>query len=234
MNNKLFEEVNRIKTIMGVTTPFNLINESVEDDCEDTLKKAGYLVYSPQERKTMSEECESNPKIKCVTGFLSGAGKADSSYYVKKKRGFCYVTYKSDKISITGKSNGTDTTISIPKNVWTFFDNDDGVSGGDVSRIRTLDKVYSATTEVLGVQENINIIDSGEQIAQVQYKGKYTCTGGEISVTGMQLIGYYNFKDYRNLKESGANFFVEIGGAKYETKNLVSNNFDVSGTLLDT
>lgn len=228
MNNKLFEEVNRIKTIMGVTTPFNLINESVEGDCEDTLEKAGYLVYSPQERKSMSETCQSNPKVKCVTGFLSGAGKDDSSYYVKKKRGFCYVTYKSDTIDITGKSNGTDTTISIPKNVWTFFDN------GDVSRIRTLEKVYSATTEVLGTQENINIIDSGEQIAQVQYKGKYTCTGTEVSVTGMNLIGYYNFKDYRNLKESNANFFVEVGGAKYETKNLVSNNFDVSGALLDT
>jgi hypothetical protein len=166
MKNNLLTEITHIKKLMG-------INESTDQECEEQLEKAGYIVYNPREQKNIDLGCEEKEKIKCVKTWLDNNGISSSNYRVGKYKSFCYILVDSnDSINQDGEN--------LKKKTWTFWDN------GDVLYIRTFDTLQTNP-------------DNNLKYSQVQYKGKYKCEGSDLKWEDLNYEGVYEFKKYDKL-----------------------------------
>lgn len=177
MKNNLITEIQHIKKLMG-------INESSNDECEDQLEKAGYIVYSKSELRNIDLGCEEKEKIKCVKKWMDDNGISSSRYRIGKYKSYCYIVVESvDSINQDGQN--------LKKKTWTFWDN------GDVTYIRTFD--------VLQIDpSNTNL-----KYSQVQYKGKYECGGSDLKWTDLIYQGVYEFGKYDKMVELPLSYMIK-------------------------
>lgn len=193
MKNNLITEIQHIKKLMG-------INESSNEECEDQLQKAGYIVYSKQELRDIDLGCEEKEKIKCVKKWMDDNGISSSRYRIGKYKSYCYIVVQSDdSINQDGKK--------LKKKTWTFWDN------GDVTAIVTFSNLQ------------IDPSDSNLKYSQVQYKGRYECDGSDLNWTDLKYQGVYEFGKYDNLKEIPGTYLINLpDGTKVMVAKIIATN----------
>ena len=203
-NKNLLTEISRIKSIMGIKEEIIYLNESVESECEKTLERAGYKVYSPNEQRSMDSTCAEDEKMKCVSKFFTDNGKEKGStpgnYNIRKNKGLCYVVWRSEDTIELEDEGGNKKTL--PWRTIAFYDND------DIVFIETLDEVHTKEMDFDGAKVNSAILSEDSKVAQVQFKGKYKCENGSITWSNLKAQGYYNFGSFKTLSTDAKVFSV--------------------------
>jgi hypothetical protein len=115
-NKLLQEEINRVKTIMGLT-------EDTDMACADQLEEKGYNVKDPSEVDKLEAECEEKHNIKCVKAALVNANIDEDQYEMRRfTSGECYIMVSDNtergrlrSLNLTFWEDGSLTFIGIFK-----------------------------------------------------------------------------------------------------------------------
>jgi len=167
--NKLIqEEINRVKTIMGLTEQMSV------DGCRDYLEDLNYVVDSPSEEVSKTEKCEKKNIIKCVVSVLK-ANNVDENQIITQPftpEGKCYTRVNNTKARGRLKSGNL-----------TFWDNG----------VLTYIGIFKGWQTVPD-----NITNAGPiKVGKFQFEGRYRCepSSGKITYSFFKLAGLRDDKN---------------------------------------
>ena len=202
-NNLINEEIDRIKSIMG-------INEQVSPqvkNCINVLHQQGYTVVSKTDREASEAVCLDKPRIKCVMDYLTAKGVDDNKWEVRKwNNNECFLII----------NGGT----RRPGGQWgrnlIFWEN------GKMSYIGTFDPLQD-------LNDNNGIFLFTAQ--QYQFDGTFTCNGNDLKHQNFHYQALYdknvkeeNAQPFTQVDKNGAKLSFKMG--EYFTKSGVAKNDD--------
>lgn len=167
--NKLIqEEINRVKTIMGLTEQMSV------DGCIDYLEDLNYNIDDPSEEVSGTEKCLKKNILKCVVSVLK-ANNVDENQIITQpftNGGKCYTRVTNSKDRGRLKSGNL-----------TFWENG----------VLTYIGIFKGWQKVPD-----NITNEGDvKIGKFQFEGRYRCdpSSGKITYSFFKLAGLRNDKN---------------------------------------
>jgi hypothetical protein len=174
MKNDIKKEISNIQRLIK-------LNESTNSECEDQLEDDGYLVYNPNEQKTLGVDCEEKPNIKRIRQMMEDGGISNAKVR-KAAGGNCYIEFKHNEGFNYPKESGG--TVFWNKLYLYFWEN------GEVSLIQAVDPTES--------RENVE----GDKYFQFMYVGTYTIESGEIQIKNFEYdASFFEFNTNKPIKK---------------------------------
>ena len=175
-NNLINEEIDRIKSIMG-------INEQVSPqvkNCINVLHQQGYTVVSKTDREASEAVCLDKPRIKCVMDYLTAKGVDDNKWEVRKwNNNECFLIINGGKRRPGGQ---------WMKNL-IFWEN------GKLSFIGT----FEGAGQPLHDSNRVHLFTA----LQYQFDGTFTCNGNDLK---HQNLNYQALYDEKGKEETAIDF----------------------------